>query len=277
MKNKKFIGSVMIVLAALMWGLQYSFQSMAAVVGTFTVAFFKFSGGFLLLAIALIKKERFNKKTILGGMLIGVVIGCAIIFQQRGIELSSPANASFITALYIIFTPILGIFVGKKAGIRVCIAIPISLVGMYLLCVNGEFVLNKGDLILLAGAVLFALQIILIDKFIGDVDAIAFTSIQQITGAIISGTIVLFTEKPEMSDIINCLPQLLYLAIFAGATAEFIQNRYQRDVDPSLTSILMSLESVFGALFGWIILNQALSTKEIIGCVLMFIAMLIAE
>ena len=149
--------------------------------------------------------------------------------------------------------------------------------GCNLLCINGEFVLRTGDILLVICAMLFALQIILIDKFANDVDTIAFTAVQQLTGAILTGIITLVLEKPNVNIIGNNILQILYLSLLAGAGAQLIQNRFQKDVEPSLASILMSFESAFGAIFGWLVLNQILSLKEIIGCILMFVAMLIAE
>lgn len=277
MKNKQITGSLMLLFAAILWGLSYSVQTLCNGLGTFTISFFKSIGGIVLLIFAIIKKEKFDLKTITAGTLIGVVACCGIILQQKGLELSSAANASFISALYIVFTPILSIFIGKKPKPRIYISIIVSLIGMYLLCIKGSFVIRIGDILLVIAAILFALQIILIDKYANDVDTIAFTSVQQISGAILTGVIMLVVEKPSINAIANNIIQILYMSLLAGALAQLIQNRFQKDVEPSLSSILMSFESVFGALFGWLILNQALSIKEIMGCVLMFIAMLIAE
>lgn len=267
----------MLLFAAVLWGLSYSVQVLCDGLGTFTISFFKSIGGIVLLVIALIKKERFNKKTIIAGSLIGVVACIGVILQQKGLELSSAANASFITSLYIVFTPIISILIGKKPKSRIYLSILIALVGMYLLCINESFVLRIGDILLVIAAILFALQIILIDKFANDVDTIAFTAVQQLTGAILTGIITLVLEKPNVNIIGNNILQILYLSLLAGAGAQLIQNRFQKDVEPSLASILMSFESVFGAIFGWLVLNQILSLKEIIGCILMFVAMLIAE
>ena len=277
MKNRQLFGSAMLLLAALLWGITYSIQTLCNGLGTFTIIFFKTIGSVLLLAIAIVKKERFTKTTILGGILIGAVACVGLVLQQKGLELSSAANASFLSALYIVFVPILSMFVGKKPKPKIYLAILVSLIGMYLLCINGEFVLKIGDILLLIGAIMFALQIIFIDKFINDVDPIAFTAVQQLVCSLFTGVIMLVVEKPSIISISENILQLLYISLLSGALAQVLQNRFQRDVEPSLSSILMSFESVFGAVFGWIILNQALSTKEIIGCVLMFVAMLIAE
>lgn len=277
MKNKQLFGSLMLLFAAILWGLSYSVQVLCSGLGTFAISFFKTVGGVVLLIIGLIKKERFNKKTILSGSLIGSIACAGVILQQKGLELSSAANASFITALYIIFTPIMSVLIGKKPKPRIYLSIIISLIGMYLLCIKGAFILRTGDIILVFSAILFALQIILIDKFANDVDTIAFTAVQQLTGAILTGIIMFVIEKPSISIIGNNILQIIYLSLLAGAGAQLIQNRFQKDVEPSLASILMSFESVFGAIFGWLVLNQILSLKEIIGCILMFVAMLIAE
>lgn len=277
MENKQLFGSLMLLFAAILWGLSYSVQVLCSGLGTFAISFFKTVGGVVLLIIGLIKKERFNKKTILSGSLIGSIACAGVILQQKGLELSSAANASFITSLYIVFTPIISILIGKKPKSRIYLSILIALVGMYLLCINGEFVLRTGDILLVICAILFALQIILIDKFANDVDTIAFTAVQQLTGAVLTGIIMFVIEKPSISIVGNNILQIIYLSLLAGAGAQLIQNRFQKDVEPSLASILMSFESVFGAIFGWLVLNQILSLKEIIGCILMFVAMLIAE
>lgn len=277
MKNKKLIASLMLLLAAVIWGLSYSVQSMASNLNTFTITFFKCIGGFVLFILALIKKAKFSKVTIVYGTIIGVVcfLGCAL--QQKGLELSSAANASFISALYIVIVPVLGIFIGKKANKKVWIAIVVALIGMYLLCLSGEFKLRVGDAILLAASFFFAIQIIIIDKYINEVDALAFTAVQQLVAALLSGIMMVTIEKPPVNELLNQWVVLLYCALISGAIAQFLQNKYQADLEPAVASLLMSFESVFGALFGWLLLNQTLNIQEIMGCVLIFIAIVIAE
>lgn len=267
----------MLLLAAVAWGLSYSVQSLAVNLDTFTITFFKCVGGVVLFIAALIKKAKFNKTTIIYGIIIGAVcfLGCAL--QQKGLELSCAANASFISALYIVLVPVLGLFIGKKVSKKIWLAIIIALLGMYLLCLSGELKLRIGDLILLGAAFFFALQIIIIDKYINEVDPVAFAAVQQLTAALLSAIIMFSIEKPAISDLLKQWPILIYCALISGALSQFIQNKYQADVEPALASLLMSFESVFGALFGWLILNQALNLKEIIGCVLIFVAIVIAE
>ena len=267
----------MMVVASIIWGLSYSVQSLISDIGPYTITFFKTIGGLFLLIIALINKAKINKKCLFGGILIGTVAGFACILQQAGLAKTSAANASFITSLYIVFTPIIGLFLGKKINKKTYIGIAFALFGMYLLCIKDGLKLATGDLLVLVCAFLFALQIIFIDKYISDVDAIAFTAIQQITACFISGTLMLFMEGFNFNVVIKVWPSLLYLMFLSGALAQLIQNRFQRDLNPSLASLLMSFESVFGALFGWLILNQALSFKEIIGCILIFIGVILAE
>lgn len=276
--KKKLIGSVMLMLAALMWGASYSIQNiMAGSLKTFTVIFLKGFGGFLLLLFCLIQKREFSKKAIIYGTLIGVVNGAGLIFQQIGISNTSVSKASFISALYIIFVPVFGLFTAKKPKKKFWLAICLACVGMYFLCVNGALTISYGDLITLVGAACFGLQIVLIDSYIVGCDVLVFCGFQQATVSIISGILMFVIEKPQLSDFNGLLWPILYVMLVSGLIAQIMQNRYQMDVEPTLASLLMSLESVFGALGGWLILNQTLTFREIIGCVIIFIAILIAE
>jgi drug/metabolite transporter (DMT)-like permease len=277
MKNKKLFASLMILIAAISWGLAYSVQTIMSDLGTFTITFFKCIGGLLLLAIALIKKAKFTKTTIIFGIIVGAInfLGCAS--QQKGLELSSTTNASFITSLYIVMVPLLGLFLGKKVNKKTWLAIVIALIGMYLLCISGEFKLRIGDIILVFAALFYALQIVFIDNKVGEVEPLPFAAVQQVTASILAGSIMIFVEKPNPSTLLSYWPLLAFLSLISGALSMFIQNRFQPDVGPTLASLIMSFESVFGALFAWIILNQALSLREIIGGALIFIAIIIAE
>lgn len=278
MKNKQLFGSIMLLVAALAWGFSYGVQGMVtSTVGTFSITFFKGIGGLILIPISMLLKERFTKRTIFAGVLIGITCFLGVVFQQKGIELSTASKASFLTSLYIVFVPIIGIIIGKKAKLKNWIGVAVALVGMYFLCINGKLVLGLSDIVLLICSVMFAIQIILTDKYASDVDPVALTAVQQLTVSFLSLILMIFVEKPQVTNIVSAIWPLVFVALIPGSFAQTIQVVFQRDVEANLASLLMSFESVFGAFAGWLLLNQTLSIRELIGCGLIFIAILIAE
>lgn len=278
MKDKKqLVYSLALLFAAFLWGMSYSIQNTASQVGSYTVVFFRGIGGLLLIPVSKIFKQRFNKKTYIGGILIGLFAFLGCLLQQFAVETTTISKSSFICSLYIVLVPIMGLFLKKKPKLKVWIAILIASVGLYFLCMSGEFTINYGDLFALGSSFCFALQIVLIDIFASDVDPIPFTCVQQLAVAFFSSIVMVGVEKPQLSAIINLVWPLFYLAVISGALAQTIQNVSQKNLDPSVASIIMSFESVFGALGGWLLLNQTLSLKEIFGCILIFIAVIIAQ
>ena len=278
MKNRKLFASILILLATLSWGLSYAIQTISAdELQTFTIVFFKGIGGLILLPLLIKGKKRIGRKELTGGVLIGVAASIGCILQQRGMELSTVSKASFITALYIVFVPLIESFRGKRPGVKMFVAEGIALLGLYFLCLSGKVSLNAGDPILLIGSFFFALQIIFIDKYSRESDGVVLTFVSQLTAAFLSGIVMVLVEKPTMMQISRSILPLLYLAIISGGIAQCIQIVYQKDVGASLASLIMSLESVFGAFGGWLLLHQTMNGREIFGCILVFIAVLIAE
>ena len=278
MKNRKLFGSVMLFIATLAWGLSYSIQSISSEnLGTFTVVFFKGLGGLSLLPLLIINKHRFTFKEVLCGMAIGTAAFMGCILQQLGIENSTISKASFITSLYIIFVPLMERISGKKISKKIMISVGIALLGLYFLCFSKAETFGIGDLYLLICSVFFALQIILIDRFTRIYDPLALTFLAQSTVSLYSGIIMLIFEKPTMDAVMTSIVPLLYIVFVSGTMAQTFQVVFQKDVGASLSSLIMSFESVFGALFGWIVLSQNLSVREIFGCILVFIAIVIAE
>lgn len=276
--SKQIFASLMLGLATILWGLSYCVQTVSAAdLQTFTVVFFKGVGAIFLIPLIIKLKQRFNRHTFIGGTLMGMCVffGCA--FQHRGMVLSTVSKASFITVLYIVIVPMMQLLLGKKIKRRMLMAILTALAGLYFLCISGNLTLNIGDLYLLIGAVFFALQILLIDHYVEKCDSVALCFVQQMVSSILAGIIMIFVERPQMSDIMNAFWMIMYIVIVSGAFAQTIQTVYQKYLDPSLASLIMSFESVTGAIFGWLILNQTLTIREIVGCVLVFIAILIAE
>ena len=278
MRNKKTFASLMLLLATLFWGLSYSVQSISAKgLGPFMTVCFKGAGGIFLLPLLAYKRTKIDKDTLLGGLLMGVFAFGGCFFQQLGIIYSTVSKASFITALYIIFVPIIEIFLGKKVSKSIWYSALIALSGLYFLCMNSVSGINIGDLFLLIGSILFALQIIVIDRYCRRCDAIALTCLSQIAVALFGLIASLLFEKTELVFTGEMILVILYMVFIGGLISQLIQIRYQQDLEPSLASLLMSFESVFGALFGWLILHQNMSLREIFGCILVFLAILLAE
>ena len=278
MKNSKLFSSLMLFIATLAWGLSYSFESITVDnLGPFTVVFFKGLGGLCLLPILLKSRHRFTRKEFLAGAALGTVAFIACLLQQMGLQNSTISKASFITTLYILFVPIIERIGGKKISHKILISVAIALLGLYFLCFSGNETFGIGDIYLLLCSVFFALHIILIDRFTRKYDPLALTFICQTVISIYALFFSLIIEKPTIEAISASTIHLLYIVFVSGMLAQTLQIVYQKDVGPSLASLIMSFESVFGAVFGWIILAQALSFKEIMGCALVFAAITIAE
>lgn len=279
MNQKRLIASVMLLLTAFLWGMSYSMQSILSEnLGPYAITFVKTSSGFLLLTFALITKRDFKKRTVFAGMLIGVIVAAGLILQQKGLETSTVSKVSFISGLYIVFVPLILLFAKIKPKKIFWLAVLIACVGMYLLTMsNGYGNICIGDFYTLVSAFVFSFQIILIGKYAQDSDIIVFCCSQQVTTAIIAGILMLIFDKPQLSYFTGNLFPIIYLAFGSGLIAQLMQNRFQKDLEPSLASLIMSLESVFGALGGWLLLNQVLTIQELIGCVLIFVAIVMAE
>lgn len=269
----------MLLLSAMLWGSGYGIQaSMSNVVGSFTVIFFKSFSGFILITYSLLKNKHLNRKSIFHGILIGVFNCLGLLLQQYALATANVSKVSFICGLYIIFVPILSIFILKrKPKTRFWFAVLIACVGMYFLCLGEKFVIEIGDIITLISTVFFALQIIFIHMYSKGVDTIAFCGVQQITSCIITLPFMLFVDSPSVLDIKDILLLGLYIMLGPGMIAQILQNKYQSNVDATLATLIMSLESVFGAVSGVVFLNASLTQTEMLGCALIFISILIAE
>lgn len=278
MKNKKLIGSLMLLLAAMLWGGSYGMQSILSNrFGTYAIIFIKTVSGFLLIAFCALQKKKFTKTVVLSGILVGIMNAFGLILQQIGIENTTVSKASFLSGLYVMFVPIIGLFTKKKPKKKYWLAIAIAFVGLYLLCMSGGEKIGYGDIITLFAAMFFALQIVLIDKFVSQVDPLLFCGFQQSTVAVISGIMMLIFETPDFSNISSMIGPMLYVSFLSGLLGQILQNKYQAYVDPTVASLIMSLESVFGTLGGWLLLNQTLTINEILGCILLFVSIIVAE
>lgn len=308
MNSKKIRSNLMLLLTAFIWGVAFVAQSVGMdYVGPFTFNSVRnFIGAFvLLLFIPLIDKidkkaaapanssdsdtptaadseyassSSSNKKTlIVGGILCGICLAVASSFQQIGIAYTSVGKAGFITAMYIVIVPILGLFLGKKVRLLAWISVGLSVVGLYLLCMTGSIALNKGDLLELICAFCFSLHIMIVDYFSPKVDGVRMSCIQFFTCGIICGVPALLTESPNLHSIVSAWLPILYAGALSSAVGYTLQIVAQKNTDPVIASLLMSLESAFSLLAGWILLHQYLSPKELLGCLLMFAAIMLSQ
>ena len=281
-------GSIFLLLCAFIWGMAFVAQSTATdYVGTFTFVFARSLLTSIVLFIAyrlFTKKEErariqeMKKTYLLRGVIIGAILFSACSFQQAGIAYTTTAKSGFVTALYIVIIPIIGVlFMKKRIGRLVWIGVAVALVGMCLLCLKDDLSVNIGDLLTLVCALLFSLHVISVDELCGELNSILVSAIQFATCTLIALPIMLIAEKPSLGNILACWTSIAYAGVFSGAIAYTLQIVGQKYAEPTLASLLMCLESVFAALGGWVLLGQVLSVREFIGCVLMLSASMIAQ
>lgn len=283
----------LLVLTAFIWGIAFVAQSVSMdYIGPFTFNCVRnLIGGLVLLpCIALLNRitpdatsqqltaTPEGKRTLLrGGLACGMILFAASNLQQIGIQYTTVGKAGFITALYIILVPIFSLFLKKKCGVNVWIGVFLALIGFYLLTMKGSFSLSSGDLLVLLGSVVFTLHILVIDYFSPRTDGVKMSCIQFFVCGILSGVMMLLTEEPHIPDILAAWQPVLYAGVLSCGVAYTLQIIGQRNFNPTIASLLLSLESVFSVLAGWLLLGEVLSAREIMGCVLIFAAILLAQ
>lgn len=237
-------------------------------------------GGLTLIPFILFFRSNENyqrKELITGGVLCGILLFAATSMQQIGIQYTTAGKAGFITAFYIVLVPIYGIFLKKKTGLKVWIAVAIALLGLYFLCITEKFTIGKGDIYIFICALIFACHILVIDYFSPKVSGIKMSCIQFLVCGIISIPFMFILETPKISAMTTGILPLLYSGIFSCGIAYTLQILGQKNANPAIASLIMSLESCFSVLSGWLILGERMSAKESAGCVLMFAAIIIAQ
>ena len=282
----------MLLATALIWGLAFVAQSDGMnYVGPFTYnAARTLLGGFVLIpAILFLKATDKNKKspdkqkapfrtTLLGGICCGIVFFVASSLQQTGIMMTTVGKAGFITALYIVIVPLISVILYRKTTLKVWLCAAAAAAGFYMLCINESFSVSEGDLMILLCAVFFAVHIIVIDRFNAmNTDGAVMSCIQFFTAGILMLICMFIFEKPDMNAVLSAWLPILYGGVMSCGIAYTLQILGQRCTEPAAASLLMSLESVFAALFGWLLLNETLNAKELTGCVLVFAAVIAAQ
>ena len=212
-----------------------------------------------------------------GGICCGLALFVASNLQQIGIQYTTVGKAGFITALYIVMVPVFGIFLKKRAGIRVWVSVALAVAGLYLLCITDRLAFGKGDILVLLCAVVFAVHILVVDHFSAKTDGVRMSCIQFLVCGLLSGVCMLLTEHPEMRLILQAWQPILYAGVFSCGVGYTLQIIGQKGTDPTVASLILSLESVVSVLAGWLLLGQRLSVRELGGCALMFAAILLAQ
>lgn len=293
MTDKKIVGSLMLMVTALIWGAAFVAQSVGMdYIGphTFNAARFAIGGLVLIPGIFLLPKVNKSgaatagmpggqwKPAVIGGICCGLCLAVASTLQQLGVLYSdSVGKVGFMTSLYIILVPILGIFLGRKAGLNIWLSVMISVVGMYLLCMTEELAIDSGDFFTLLCALGFAVHIMVIDYFTPRADSVVISCIQFFVAGLVSAVLMLLFETPTLTSLSAAWAPVLYAGILSCGVAYTLQVVAQKHIEPTVASLIMSLESVFSLLTGWVILGQQLSAKELFGCALVFVAIVLAQ
>lgn len=288
MKNKHR-GELLLLLTSFIWGFAFIAQKLGSdYIEPFTFNFFRnLTAGIFLLAYTFFRKNKSRKKvdsitktaTIRGGIATGLVMAVAVSFQQTGVYFTTSGKAGFITSLYVVIVPIFAIFMGKKVSKKTAISIILALVGLYLLTVRVDdgFSINKGDILIFVGSLFFAFHILFIDKFSIRADSVKMSMIQFFVASLVSLLLMILFEKPNFDLLMKGMLAILYLGIFSSGLGYTLQIVAQKDTDPTIASLILSLESVFAAFFGFLFLKERPVDREIFGGIIMFIAIILSQ
>ncbi len=288
--KQNWISPLLLFLTAAIWGVAFVAQSM----GMEYVKPFTFNGVRSLLgAVVLLpviywfggnrkgrqQKEQKERTGILwlGGISCGLCLFAASSLQQVGIQYTTAGKAGFLTAMYIVIVPVLSLILGKKCSPFVGISIVMAIVGLYLLSIKDGFNIGKGDTCVMLCAVVFAVHIMVIDYFAPKCNGVKLSCIQFLVCGVISTGVALVVEKPQLDAILHAWLPIAYAGIMSCGVAYTLQIVGQKGMNPTVASLILSLESVISVLAGWIILKQALSVRELIGCIVMFVAIMLAQ
>ena len=284
-------GSLLMLLAAMIWGTAfvaqregaayldaYTFNALRSLLGSAVlipvVALFGRAG-----ATATFSSRRGRRDLLVGGLVCGLLLTVASLFQQIGLEETSAGKAGFITTLYILIVPILGLCLGRRPAWTLWAGVALGLVGLFLLCVKEGFSITRGDMMVLRCAFTFSFHIMAIDFFVRRVDPILLSQVQFLVCGIacLIPIAVGAIPTPMFQAIYDCRWHILYMSVFSSGIAYTLQIVAQKRLDAGVAALVMSLESVFAALSGWIVLGETLSHREFLGCALVFAATIVAQ
>ena len=222
-------------------------------------------------------ESKGRKTLVVGGICCGLALAVGSSLQQIGLVYTTAGKAGFITALYIVIVPVMGIFLRKRIGLKVWIGVALAVVGMYFLCITEGFSIAKGDFYVFLCAIAFSVHILVIDYFSPKVDGVALSCIQFFVCGLVCAVPMLVSEQPQISRILAAWLPLAYAGVLSCGVAYTLQVVAQKNTDPAVASLILSLESIFSVLAGWVILGERLSARELFGCVLVFAAVILAQ
>lgn len=287
MKKEQLKGSLQLLLATLIWGCAFVAQSVGMDhLGPMSFQSIRSALAVLALLPVIFLMDRNpgayiprwqNKALWKTGILCGLALFVAQGLQQVGLQYTEPGKAGFITAMYIVLVPVLGLFLGRRCGIQVWISVALAVAGLYLLSCVGVTRINTGDILILGAAAAFAVQIVLIDNLAQHLDGLRLNCIQFLVVTVLSALTAAFTEVPTWDGVLACALPLLYTGVLSSGAAFTLQILGQQHLAPEPASLIMSLESVFAVLAGWILLGQTLSITEALGSALVFAGVLLSQ
>ncbi len=306
MNKEKLAGNLLLLLTAIIWGLGFAAQRVGMdYVGplTFGAARFMLAALVLIPVIHLMEKSNNQKQQpeqaeytikkngillpediderkvlIKAGIICGIVLFCGSTFQQFGLVFTTAGKAAFITALYIILVPIFSLFLRRSTGIKCWVGVAIGAAGLYFLCITESFTIAPGDLIVLIGAGFWAVHLLAIDHFMRrKVDAVKLSFMQFSVCAFFSMVGALIFEEISINAVLQCAVPIFYAGALSGGVGFTLQVIGQKHTTPTIASLLLSMEAVFGAIFGFLLLKEIMTSREIMGCILMFSAIIISQ
>lgn len=286
-EKKELKASLLLLLTAAIWGFAFVAQQVGAqFVGAFTFNGIRFAlGSMSLIPLILFlnkkDKEKEEKVTYQNPLKSGIIAGCVLFLaatlQQVGLAYTTAGKAAFITGLYIVLVPIFGIFLNQYIKINVWIGVAVAAIGLYFLSVNEGFIIAKGDLIEIVGAIFWAMHILLIDNFTKKVDPLKLSCIQFASCAVLSLGAAFLFESISIAAISQALIPILYGGLFSVGIAYTLQVVAQKDAKPSRAAVILSMEAVFGAIGGALLLGENLGARAYFGCGLMLVGMLLVQ
>lgn len=288
--KKQIRGSLLLATATIIWGSAFVAQSVGMDhIGPFTFqavrCFLAVLALLPVIAVADIKKadgKNFfsrwtDKKLLKAGVLCGLPLFLACNLQQLALVDTDAGKSGFLTAMYIVIVPVIGIFRKQKPTIMVPVSVLLAVAGLYFLSCSSVTGISSGDLLLLGCALMFAVQITFVDIFAPDVDPLRLNTLQALVCSVLSAVIMCCTEEPTFSGIWDCRIPLAFTGILSMGAAYALQIVGQKDLPPAPAALIMSLESVFAALFGWLLLKETMAPVETLGCVLVFTAVVLSQ